>query len=1046
MHVRPASLVLGLASVLALGVFAVAPAAKPPAPEPDRSPAAYKNLPVWENPYVSGEQKLAPRAVLTPCVSAAQAVAIAARTSDRTASPYILSLNGTWKFHWVKTPSERPADFYKPTFDVSKWTDMVVPSCWQLQGHYDPALYTNIKYPFAVDPPRVMGVPPKEFTSYVYRNPVGSYRRDFVLPAAWAGRRVVLHFAGVSSAMFVYVNGQKAGYSEDARLPAEFDVTALVKSGANTLAVEVYRFCDGSYLEDQDFWRLSGIYRDVYLLAEKKDGLRDLVVEAKLDKDYKDATLTVTPDLEKGAAASFTLLDPAGKAVADWKGGVLAVKSPARWTCETPNLYTLVTECAGDFYAIRIGFRSVEIKNSVLLVNGRRILVKGANRHEMMPSTGYTVTPAEMQRDIDLYKAFNVNAVRTCHYPDDPAWYDLCDQNGLFVICEANIESHGVYGQLGQRPDFAKSIVERGTNMVATFRNHPSIIEWSLGNECGGGPNFEAEYHAIKAIDASRPVQYEPIRTTPCSDVNCPMYAKPWDGAKFVAHKPNKPYILCEYTHAMGNSNGGIQDYWDVVAKYPSAQGGFIWDFVDQGLWKTPRNSGESRATLAYGGDFGDHPNDDNFCCNGFIDALRNPHPGAYEVKHAYQNVHVDSFAWTNMTATIRNGFIFRDLKGVTGAWSLDVDGKSVATGDLDVAALAAGEAKPFALKAAAPTAGAAFVTFRFFENGAEIAHDQFAESSSENIVPLVKSVAAWKQASDDAQAVTFTAGDNVVTFDKASGALASWTVGGQAKIVSPVALNFWRAPIDNDRGNHMPNRLVAWRNAGPKAKCTGCGVAEKDGAFVVTSKYAVPAGESSAVVVYTLAADGVKVDFSFAAAEKLPAIPRVGLTFGVPESFTNVSWYGRGPFENYDDRKTAAMVGRYSATIGLTSGVAADPAHPMIVYDPNRLNTDNYIKPGEQGYRTDTRWLRLCDGTRGLEVFASPSPQATFGFNAWPYPQSALEGPKHLYEVKKGSFVTVNVDAVQMGVGGDDSWGALPHDEYLPKAGRSYALSFILR
>ena len=1016
--------------------------------------ADYAKSEVWENPYVSGVHKLPARAVLVPCADRAQALAVASRKAGREASPYIRPLNGVWKFHWCKQPSERPAEFFKPSFDCSGWGDIVVPSCWQLQGKFDPPLYTNSTYPHAKDPPRVMTEPDKRYTAFAMRNPVGSYRRSFTVPKAWAGRRTVVHFAGVSSAMHVWVNGRYAGYSQDSRLPAEFDVTELVQPGGeNTIAVEVYKHCDGSYLEDQDFWRLSGIFRDVWLVAETKSGLRDLVVETTLPAPYDRATLAVRPQFAGTAKASFTLLAPDGGTVAAWDGSApLAVERPLLWNAEQPNLYTLVTAVASDgatdYFATRIGFRSVEIKDAVLLVNGRRVLIKGTNRHEMMPRTGYTVTPAEMQRDIDVMKSFNVNAVRTSHYPNDPAWYELCDQNGLYVVCEANIESHGMrYGKesLAHHPDFLKAHVERGTNMVATFRNHPSIILWSMGNEAGFGENFRQEFRAMKALDPSRPIQYERAGWNDAeTEIVCPMYARPWAVEKYVKNNPKKPFILCEYTHAMGNSNGGVQKYWDLVAKYPSAQGGFVWDFVDQGLWKTPTVvPGQKEVWLAYGGDFGDVPNDDNFCCNGFVDALRNPHPGAYEIKHAYQNVHVDAFDWTTMTATVRNGFVFRSLDGVTGGWSLTVDGRETAHGNLRMAALAAGDSVKIPLGAfAIPTAetGERIVTFRFFEKGAEIAHDQFFQTAAAKTLPrpaASKQPVAWTKAEKDGE-VVFTAGGRSAAFSRSTGALTRFTRDGKPVIVSPLAFNFWRAPIDNDRGNKQPARLAVWRDAGAKAELAAFAI---DG-NTVTSTYAVPAKDSTAKVVYSLTDDGaVRVAWTFTAAQGLPNIPRVGMTFGVPATFTQVEWYGRGPFENYDDRKTAAMVGRYRAVVDLASGVTT-PDALTLAYRADSLNLDNYIEPGEQGYRTDTRFLSVGDGETALRVYGAP----LFGFNVWPYPQSALEGPKHVWQMKKGGFVTVNIDLVQMGVGGDNSWGAQPHDEFQPKSGRVYTHGFTLQ
>ena len=965
---------------------AVLAAAAAAASAADLSREAYAGVPDWENPYVFERGRLASRAVLVPCESERAALDIASLEKPRTSSAYVMSLDGTWKFHFVKTPDARPADFMKPGFDAAGWTDIAVPGCWQLQGLYDPALYVNVKYPHARNPPFIMQDPPKWFSSFEYRNPVGSYRRKFTVPAAWKGRRTVLHFGGVYSGMYVYVNGEKVGYSEDSRLPAEFDITPYLKDGENVLAVEVYRFTDGSYLEDQDFWRFAGIYRNVWLQSEAKGGVEDVVVSTRLSPDFRSAELEVSV-LPAGAPAKFSLYDAKGSLVA--KGASpLKVDSPALWSCEEPNLYTLVVESAGDWRAQRVGFRDVRIEGAVFKVNGRRVLFKGTDRHEMSPVNGYTVTKEEMQRDIDVMKSFNVNAVRTSHYPNDPLWYDLCDQNGIWVICEANIESHGMgYGAdtLAKRPDFLDAHVARGVNMVKVFRNHASIVGWSLGNEAGDGPNFKAEYDAIKALDQSRPVQYEGAQDSDHSDVKCPMYAKPWNVENYVKGNPNKPYILCEYTHAMGNSNGSIQDYWDIVAKYPSAQGGFIWDFVDQAVWSRAavnRRHGaggrdmSGKAWLAYGGDFGDAPNDDNFNCNGFIDALRNPHPGAYEIKHAYRNIHVDSFA--DGVAKVRNGFVFRRADGITGVWSFAADGMELARGTFSLDGLEAGAVKDVPVKAPV-AAGECFVTFRFFEKGAEIACDQFAAGGAFSPAPLKS--------------------------------------GSSKFVTSDIRPNFWRAPVDNDRGNNMPNRLSVWRKA---------------------TEGELPAGCTADVKREKLPNGGECVTFGFHAAEKLPDIPRVGVTFTIPKDFTRVTWYGRGPHENYSDRRTGAMVGVYSATVDLVTGVA-DEKELSIAYPEDRLNPDNYIEPGEQGYRSDVRWVEFSNGKDRLRI-SSAQP---FGFNAWTYTQKKLEKARHQWDLEPDDFITVNIDAVQMGVGGDDSWGAQPHDPYRPKSGRDYSLSF---
>ncbi len=1023
-----------MSAVAAISVFAADQAQ-------DMSPEAYKDLPEWENPYINEIGRLPARAVLVPCASARQAADIASFKAERDASPYFEFLNGTWKFNWVKEPSERPQDFWKEDFDVSKWGDMKVPACWQLEGHFDPANYTNVRYPFKTDLadyPRVMGEPAKQFTAYRYRNPVGSYRRDFEVPAAWAGRRIVLHFAGVSSAMYVWVNGRNVGYSEDARLPAEFDVTGFVRPGGrNTIAVEVYKHCDGSYFEDQDFWRLSGIFRDVYLVAEKKGGVRDIVVETDLDARYENATLKVSA----GNNVSYSLVDPDLKPVKTWRGdGTVTVENPLKWTCETPSLYTLVVESEGDFYALRIGFRKVEIKDGVLMVNGRRILVKGTNRHEMMPRTGYTVTVPEMRKDIEIFHEYNINSVRTSHYPNDPRWYSLCDEEGIFVVCEANVESHGLYGKLTNRPDTEKTIVERNVNMVLVFRNHPSIIVWSLGNENGDGENFAAAYGAIKAVDPTRPVQYEPARHSSHSDICCPMYAKPWNGVKCVKGHPGKPYILCEYTHAMGNSNGSMQDYWDVVDQCPQAQGGFIWDFVDQGLWKTPGNSDAKEATLAYGGDFGDQPNDDNFCCNGFIDALRNPHPGAFEVKHVYQNVKATSFRDGELA--VRNGFVYRSLDGVTAEWSAaDRFGKVVRTGRLDLSGIAAGETRSFPVDAKKDS----ILTVRFFANGREIGWNQFGAGNAK-LAEADGASARWTKSDADEKTLVVSSDGATAKFCRKTGSLVSFVKDGRELVASPLRLNFWRAPIDNDRGNSLWKWTKGWKDAADKATLVSLDAEEKDGKVEVTAKYSIPqGGGTTAKVEYDFDDKGeVEVEMELAAEAGQPAIPRVGVTFGVPGTLTRAEWFGYGPFENYDDRRTAAMMGVWSANILATDAVARDWRNPEIAYDPLRLNPDNYIEPGEQGYRTGVRWLALRspDGGESVRIESENG----FGFNAWPYTQEDLEKARHQQDLKAGDFITVNVDAVQMGVGGDDSWGAKPHDQFIPKSGRRYSLEFVIK
>ena len=930
--------------------------------------AAFATEP-WEDPAVNEINRLPARAISIPCESEQMAFDITQMERPKGDSRWIIPLSGEWDFKW-KSATAVP--------DWEKVAKILVPGCWQLQGDYDPPLYSNQPYPIAKDAPRVTKEPAdKSWTSYRYRNPVGLYTTTFKRPWRWWFRRTILHFNGVSSAFRVRVNGQDVGYGEDSRLPSEFDLTPYLKTfGANTLEVEVYKHSDGTYLEDQDFWRLSGIFREVYLVSERTDAPFDVVVETKLSDDLKSGKFIVR----------------------DEKGNVLKerdVPEVRLWSAEYPFVYMtpiehkwgLWSSCSWkwwflggtDYRAVTFGFRRIEIKGSVLYLNGKRLLIKGANRHEMEPATGYTVTEKGMLKDIRLMKAYNINAVRTCHYPDDPAWYDLCDREGIMVCCEANNETHGYgYGKesLAHRKDFEKSFVERGTRMVRTFRNHPSIIYWSMGNECGDGENFTALKKEMKAIDSTRPIHYERAIDGDNTDIYAVMYAPPKKVERYVANNPKKPYILCEYTHAMGNSNGGIQEYWELVKKYPSFQGGFIWDFVDQALWKTDARG----KWLAYGGDFGDKPNDDNFNCNGFFDALRNPHPGAYEVKHAYQNIHCEAFDFASGKVKVRNGFLFTTLEDYCCTWqSFAADGTLAAKGTFDCGEVAPGGVAEFALE----NFSGDIVNFKFYGDADCCAWDSFARPfvPRADVLKLCASLASGKDSA------------------------------------SPLfKMNLWRAPTDNDRGWKMPEVCKVWKDA--------------------TASQKLPAGVKSDLRTSKLEDGALLVDWTLTVPKGLPPIPRVGLSFTVPKA-DKVEYFGLGPWENYSDRATGAMLGVHTASIGLITGLA-DPKTGTIAYPRSRLNPDNYIEPGEQGYRTGCR--RLTVGGMTVEAVNAP-----FGFNVWPYPQTMLEGKKHQWELSAADELTVNIDAVQMGVGGDDSWGARPHDAYMPGAG-TYRLVFTVR
>lgn len=1198
--------------------------------------------PPWEDESVIGIRKLPPRAVRHAYPDDASALAGGP-------SPWVLSLDGEWRFHWAAHPDQRPTEFWRPSFDDSAWARIPVPSNWELQGYGTP-IYVNITYPHAKDPPRVLTDPPRHFTAWGERNPVGSYRRSFVLPADWAGRKLVLRFEGVSSAFFAWVNGEMAGYSEDSRTPAEFDVTALVRPGANLIAVEVYRWSDGAYLEDQDFWRLSGIFRSVSLESAPLAYVADHDLRAAFDPTRRDATLEWAAVVERPAGdnrplhVAVALYDAEGRRVAaappmpvptdGLAAGSLTVPAPAPWSAESPTLYTALLSLADgqgrslETLRQRVGFRSVEIRDGQLRINGRPVLIKGVNRHEHDPDRGHIVDRASMLTDIRLMKQLNINAVRTSHYPNLAEWYDLCDEFGLYVICEANIESHGMgYGpeSLAKAPSWLNAHMDRTRRMVETLKNHPSIIVWSLGNEAGNGSNFEATYDWVKRRDPTRPVQYERAQLARNTDIYCPMYATISAITNYAARRPARPLILCEYAHAMGNSVGNLSDYWDAIRAYPALQGGLIWDWVDQGLrrpipprrlaastvpvdveaevlgWPAPeggvvgpvmvgpdrsdwdlthavtvevwvrgrsyapfaplvsrgdhpfelrfehgraavfvlhtgaqatvhapippewddngvhhvaatwdgrsarlwldgrpaaeravagplkstpfpiqigRNSelperaadvavlearlyaralraeeiarpdGRSEEGLvlrvdlrqlrdaprkrnhwphdwywAYGGDFGDQPNDNNFCCNGLVQADRALQPSAWEVKKVYQNLRVSTPAAGRLR--VENEHRFTDADRFLALWELTADGSVVRSGSLGriscppqsavelSAPVSEADLRPgaehfltvrFALPALTPWAPAGHV----------VAWDQMPIGAP----PAAPAPPAGGPVRADMtdECIRVIGERFEIVISRRTGAIESWTVSGQPVLRTPLEPNYWRAPTDNDRGNKMREWAGVWRSAAAGRRVTRLAVeTNSGGAIAVTVDLALPAGETRARYTYTVHGSG-SVDIASRFEPKgarLPVVPRMGLKTEVPGDWTRVEWYGRGPHENYWDRKTSAAVGRYAMTVA------------ELIYD--------YVEPQENGHRTDARWMTLTDGQgRGLRVVGLP----LFEFNVWPYRQEDLEGPAHPWEMPARDTLTVCLDARQMGVGGDDSWGARTHPAYCIQPG----------
>ncbi|HUV66185.1 MAG TPA: glycoside hydrolase family 2 TIM barrel-domain containing protein, partial [Sedimentisphaerales bacterium] len=1017
-----------------------------------------QKVPDWENPEVVGINKEPGHCTLVPYRDVAEAL-----KADRTASPFCKSLNGNWKFNWVSKPADRPMDFYKPDYNVSGWAEIPVPANWQMHGYGRP-IYTNIRYPFPASPPYI----PHDY------NPVGSYRRDFAIPGQWKDRQVFLHFDGVKSAFYVWVNGRKVGYSQDSMTPAEFNVTEYLKPGENTLAVEVYRWSDGSYLEDQDMWRLSGIYRNVYLFAAPQVHIRDFCVRTDLDDNYADAALMIRPRIANYGGESIegwsveaqlydgdtkpVLSEPLNRTVSaiigekypqrdNVKFALLeaTVKNPRQWSAETPYLYTVVLtlkDASGrlvEAESCRVGFREVEIKEGQLFVNGKSIKLFGVNRHEHDPDHGRAIPVSRMIQDIKLLKTHNLNAVRTSHYPDDPTWYDLCDEYGIYLIDEANLETHGLGGYFSNVPAWNTAFMQRAVRMVERDKNHPSVIFWSLGNESGCGPNHAAMAAWIHDYDPTRPVHYEGAVGKPRDpyyvDMISRMYARIPEIIRLATDPvDNRPMVLCEYAHAMGNSVGNLKEYWDAIRSHKRLIGGFIWDWADQGLRK---KSPDGTEFWAYGGDYGDNPNDGNFCCNGLVQPDRKPNPSLYEVKKVYQRIHVAPVDIPAGKFRVSNEYDFLDLDLANVNWELCADGKVIQNGTLPKFSLAPGAegdlSIPFRKPDIAP--GAEYwlkITFTlaadasWAERGHVLAWDQFQVPFD---VPAAPGIALGQMAAlklkEMAQKISVVGANFEAAFGKDSGALESFVFGGKQLVASPLVPNFWRVPIDNDNGNGMPKRLGAWRDAGPRRSVTSVEAKQLGPQIVrIIVETSIPVGTGSTCKnVYTVYGNGeILVETTFTpGGNKLPDLPRFGMQMAIPGRLNKLTWLGRGPQETYWDRKTGAAFGLYSGRVG--------------------ENIHRYVRPQETGNKSDVRWVALTD-PEGFGLVATGMP--TIDISAWPFTMQDLENAKHINELPQRDIITVNLDYKQMGVGGDDSWGARTHPEYtLPT--KPYRYSFRL-
>ena len=1008
--------------------------------------------PVRENPEVFATGRLAPRATAHPFASAD-----AARDGDCRQSPYYMSLDGTWRFKFAPRPADKPTGFEAVDFDDSSWATIPVPSNWEMEGYGTP-IYTNIPYPFPANPPKI---PAND-------NPVGSYRRTFTLPDGWADRRTILHFDGSTAGMYVWVNGKKAGYVQSTKNPAEFDITPLVHAGENVIACEVYRWTDGSYLEDQDFWRLSGIDRPVSLYSlDRRGRIVDFFARTSLDNKYRRGILDLDVNVEASEPMTLdvALYDKAGKKIysASRKAQSLNNFSTMRgditpWDCDTPELYRLVLTLRDkdgrtvESTAANIGFRRVEIKNSQLLVNGKAIEVHGVNMHEHHPQRGHVVDEETMLRDIALMKQHNINAVRMSHYPQLPRWYELCDIYGLYLVDEANVECHGLgcdhqggtYNKNmhpAHDPRWREALMDREHMLVERDKNHPSVIIWSMGNECGNGPNFYEAYDWIKHRDPSRVVQFEQAAEDPNTDIVCPMYPSPDRMRRYAESvNPGRPFIMCEYSHAQGNSNGNFQDYYDIIRSSPHMQGGFIWDWVDQGF---EQKDEWGNRYWTYGGDYNarDRWNNENCCHNGIVAPDRTIHPGIMEVKKVYQDLRFSSADPASGRFTVENHFSSRHTRDYDFVYEVLRDGRVVSREPFTVDA-APGRSAEVSVKLPADAGrdGADWHLSVYayargdrpmLPAGHEVAREQFTIAERDLAAGAdVKGTPATVDETDREWRIK--SGNVEAVINRRNGELQRYATGGRNLLQGPMVPSFWRAPVDNDMGARFHIRANAWRSASENRRLRSIErSADAAGNPTVRAVYRLPEVVGDYTLTYTMLPDGqLRVDAEFTAdrdGAETPELPRFGMLLTLNKSYGNFNWYGRGPWENYCDRK-------HSALLGLYGGRVADMRH-------------HYTRPQETGNHCDVRWASLTDPSGfGLKVTGlQPLEVNALDVSVHALDPGYIKHQAHDNDVTPDrDLVYLNVDLGQRGLGGDDSWGANPHKQYRLQAPH-YAYSFML-
>lgn len=989
----------------------------------------------WQNPNINEIN----RAPMHANFFAYESTEVAEESIKENSVNY-MSLNGTWKFFWVKDADQRPTDFFKVEYNDKGWDDFSVPAVWELNGYGDP-IYVNTGYAwrnqYKNNPPFVP----------IEENHVGSYRKEFVIPADWKNKDIIAHFGSATSNIYLWVNGNFVGYSEDSKLEAEFDITKYLKPGKkNLIAFQIFRWCDGTYLEDQDFFRYSGISRDCYLYARNKTRIEDIRITPDLDMEYRNGKLDIELKLKGSNSVKLELFD-AEKNVVEVKelngkgeiSTVFEVDNPQKWTAETPYLYTMRASVVNngvisEVIPVKVGFRKIELKNSQVLVNGKPVLFKGVNRHEIDPDGGYVVSKERMLQDIQIMKMSNINAVRTCHYPNDSYWYDLCDKYGLYMVAEANVESHGMgYGEetLAKNMEYAKAHMERNMRNVQRNYNHPSIIFWSLGNEAGYGSNFEDAYDWVKKEDPYRPVQYEQARKKGKTDIFCPMYYKCHQCEEYSKDETlEKPLILCEYAHAMGNSQGGFKEYWDLARKYPKFQGGFIWDFVDQSC----RWEGKNGKTIyAYGGDFNRFDaSNNNFCDNGLISPDRSPNPHFYEVEYFYQNIWTSLKNKDDSEIEVYNENFFRDLSSYRMDWVLLKDGRSVKSGVVDNLDVPAQQKSIVKLDYGnIEDCNECLLNISFIQKyreglipaGHVVARKQIvlkeytcSELNLENFKEVNKEVVIPKVDDRNINCIEIIGENFNIQFERKTGYMDSYIVNGTQMINKEGALtpNFWRAPTDNDYGAGLHWKYSVWKS--PEIKLLSLNDTLLNNQVCITAEYEIKSVSSKLYLEYIINNVGaVKVTQKMIVEKKAKVSDmfRFGMQMVMPESFEYISYYGRGPKENYIDRKHSANLGIYNQTV-------TEQFYP-------------YIRPQENGTKVDIRWWKLMNADGNGLMFVSDMP---FSASALHYTIESLDDGKrkdqrHSNEVEPSGLTNFLIDKVQQGLACENSWGALPLQQY---------------